>query len=64
MKKSLAAKVSAVLAAAFVTVSDNFSLQLNVENLTDSRYYASASSDNNILPGKPLTGKISARIKF
>ena len=51
-------------AAVFVTVSDNFSLQLNVENLTDSRYYASANSDNNILPGKPLTGKISARIKF
>jgi catecholate siderophore receptor len=51
-------------AAAFVTVSDNFSLQLNVENLTDTRYFASASSDNNILPGKPLTGRISARIKF
>ena len=51
-------------AAAFVTVSDSFSLQLNVENLTDRRYFASASSDNNILPGKPLTGRISARIKF
>lgn len=51
-------------AAAFVTVSDNFSLQLNLENLTDTRYFASASSDNNILPGKPLTGRISARIKF
>ncbi|MFM5955347.1 MAG: TonB-dependent receptor [Novosphingobium sp.] len=51
-------------AAAFVTVTDNFGLQLNVENLTDARYYASASSDNNILPGKPLTARITARLKF
>ena len=51
-------------AAAFITVSDNFSLQVNVENLTDTRYFASAGSDNNILPGKPLTGRISARVKF
>ncbi len=51
-------------AAAFVSVSDNFALQLNIENLTDRRYYASASSDNNILPGKPLTARVTARIKF
>ena len=51
-------------AAAFVNVSNNFALQLNVENLTDTRYYASASSDNNILPGKPLTARVTARVKF
>ena len=51
-------------AAAFVTLSDRVSLQLNVENLTDARYYASASSDNNILPGKPLTARVTARVKF
>ncbi|MFM5917022.1 MAG: TonB-dependent receptor [Novosphingobium sp.] len=51
-------------AAAFVTVSDRLSLQLNVENLTDTRYFASASSDNNILPGKPLTARVTARVTF
>ncbi len=51
-------------AAAFVTLSGRVSLQLNVENLTDTRYYASASSDNNILPGKPRTARVTARVKF
>ena len=51
-------------AAAFVTVNNRVSLQLNVENLTDARYYASASSDNNILPGKPLTARVTARVKL
>jgi catecholate siderophore receptor len=51
-------------AAAFVTLNDRVSLQLNVENLTDTRYYASASSDNNILPGKPMTARVTARLKF
>ena len=51
-------------AAAFFTLSNRVSLQLNVENLADARYYASASSDNNILPGKPLTARVTARVKF
>ena len=51
-------------AAVFAAVNDRVSLQLNVENLTDTRYYASASSDNNILPGKPLTARVTARVKF
>jgi len=51
-------------AAAYLTLSEALSLQLNVENLTDTRYFASASSDNNILPGKPLTARVTARIRF
>ncbi|WP_309750962.1 TonB-dependent siderophore receptor [Novosphingobium sp.] len=51
-------------AAAFFDVSDKFALQLNVENLTDANYYASAHTDNNIQPGDPLNVKLTARLKF
>ncbi|MFM5953255.1 MAG: TonB-dependent receptor [Novosphingobium sp.] len=51
-------------AAAYFTLSDNVSLQLNVENLTDTHYYASAHTDNNIQPGDPVNVKVSARLKF
>ncbi len=51
-------------AAAYFRVSDAFSLQLNVENLTDAGYFASAHTDNNIQPGEPLNVKLSAKLKF
>ncbi len=51
-------------AAAYFDVSDRFSLQLNVENLADTRYYASAHTDNNIQPGDPINVRLSARVKF
>ncbi|MEQ1497439.1 MAG: TonB-dependent siderophore receptor [Novosphingobium sp.] len=51
-------------AAAYYDVSDRFSLQLNVENLTDQVYFSSAHSDNNIQPGDPINAKLTARLKF
>ncbi len=51
-------------AAAYLTVSDKVAFQLNVENLTDKRYFASAHTDNNIQPGEPLNVKLTARVKF
>ncbi len=51
-------------AAAFYEVSDNLTLQLNVENLTDTDYFPSAHTDNNITTGKPLNAKLTARLKF
>ena len=51
-------------AAAYLTVSDKVSFQLNVENLGDSKYYASAHTDNNIQPGEPINVKLTARVKF
>jgi len=51
-------------AALFYDVSDNFSLQLNVENLTDTRYFPSAHTDNNIATGEPINARITARMKF
>lgn len=50
--------------AAYFDVSDRFSLQLNVENLTDTDYFPSAHTDNNVSTGEPLNVKLTARIKF
>lgn len=51
-------------AAAFYTVSDRLSFQLNVENLFDENYYASAHGDNNIQPGKPLSARVGVRFEL
>ncbi|MEO6041090.1 MAG: TonB-dependent siderophore receptor [Croceibacterium sp.] len=51
-------------AALFFDVSKGFGLQLNVENLFDAGYYASAHGDNNIQPGEPLTATVSAKLKL
>lgn len=55
---------SRVDAAVYFNVTDRVALQLNVENLTDTRYYASAHTDNNIAPGAPLNARLTARIKL
>lgn len=49
-------------AAAFYKVSDSLTVQLNVENLTDTDYFPSAHTDNNISTGKPLNAKITLRL--
>ena len=51
-------------AAAFFNLSDQVSLQLNVENLTDTDYFPTAHTDNNITTGKPLSAKATLRVKF
>ena len=51
-------------AAVYYTVSEAFSLQLNVENLFDENYYPSAHGDSNIQPGEPLNASLSARVRF
>ncbi len=51
-------------AAIFHEVNKAFSLQLNLENVTGSRYYPSAHSDTNIAPGKPFNARVSARMKL
>jgi len=45
-------------AAAFYSINDNLRLQFNVENLLDESYYASAHSNNNIMPGSPRTYRL------
>lgn len=51
-------------AALYYTVSPQLSLQLNVENLLDEEYYASAHNNNNITPGAPLALGLSANVSF
>ncbi len=51
-------------AAAYFDVSERFAVQVNVENITDSSYYPSAHTDNNIATGEPINARLTARIKF
>lgn len=51
-------------AAAYYTVSEKLSLQLNIENLLDEDYYPSAHGDNNIQPGDPFTARIGVRFEI
>lgn len=39
--------------ALYFNLTENLDAQLNVENIFDEKYYASAHSDNNISPGSP-----------
>ena len=40
-------------AAVYYSVSPSVKLQLNIENLFDKEYFASAHNDNNLMPGSP-----------
>lgn len=51
-------------AAAYYTVSERLTVQLNIENLLDEGYYASAHGDNNIQPGKPLGARLGVRFEL
>lgn len=51
-------------AAAYFTVNEALSVQLNVENLFDEEYYPSAHGDNNIQPARPLVASLGARLRF
>ena len=51
-------------AAVYYTVSPRLRLQLNVENLLDRAYYASAHSNNNIMPGSPRAARLGLAFSF
>jgi len=51
-------------AAVFFRASDALQLQLNVENLFDKHYMASANSDTNISPGAPRSLYLTANFSF
>ena len=46
-------------AAAYYEVSDRVEVQLNIENLFDVGYFASAHNNNNITPGSPRAVKLT-----
>ncbi|MDY0743963.1 TonB-dependent siderophore receptor [Paucibacter sp. R3-3] len=51
-------------AALFYAINTNYKVQLNVENLTDKKYYAVANGDNNITPGSPRAFKVMMSVKY
>jgi catecholate siderophore receptor len=50
--------------AAFYSINDNLRLQFNVENLLDEQYYASAHSNNNIMPGAPRVYRVGLTFRM
>lgn len=51
-------------AAAYYDLSDRFSLQLNVENLTDALYFPNAHSTHQATVGAPLNARVTLRGRF
>jgi catecholate siderophore receptor len=51
-------------AAVFAKVNENWRFQLNVENIFNKGYWASADGNNNISPGAPRTFRLSAIARF
>lgn len=50
--------------ALYYRLSNQYRLQLNVENMFDKQYWASAHNDNNITPGAPRSVKLSLFASF
>ncbi|MEM8826034.1 MAG: TonB-dependent siderophore receptor, partial [Pseudomonadota bacterium] len=50
--------------AFYFDVVKNVALQVNIENLFDEDYFASAHGDNNIQPAAPLNASFTARVRF
>lgn len=51
-------------AGLFAKINENWKLQLNVENVFDKGYWASADGNNNLAPGAPRTYRVSATATF
>ncbi|WP_239796521.1 TonB-dependent siderophore receptor [Candidatus Nitrotoga arctica] len=51
-------------AAIYAKIDKNLRAQLNIENLLDRNYYASAHNNNNISPGSPLAARVSLIANF
>jgi catecholate siderophore receptor len=50
--------------ALYYQVNKNLTLQVNLENIFDKPYFASAHNDNNITPGAPRAIRIGLNAKF
>lgn len=50
--------------AVFIKISPTVQLQVNVENLTDKKYFAYTNGDNNITPGLPRAVRATRRSSF
>lgn len=50
--------------ALFHRLTEQCDLQVNLENLTDERYWFTAHNDNNLSPGAPRTARMSVSMRF
>ena len=51
-------------AAIYLKINEMWRAKLNVENIFDKGYWASADGNNNISPGQPRTFRVSATARF
>ncbi len=51
-------------AAVYFNLNRNVEMQVNIENLFDKKYYASANSNTNISFGSPIAANASINVKF
>jgi catecholate siderophore receptor len=51
-------------AAVYAKLDKNLRAQLNIENLFDTKYFASAHNNNNISPGSPIAARVSLIANF
>ncbi len=51
-------------AALYVDFNENWAAQVNVENVFDEEYFASAHNNNNISPGAPRSAYVTVKAKF
>ncbi len=50
--------------AIFYKLTDKIEAQLNIENLTDTRYFPNAHNDNNISTGAPINARFTISTRF
>jgi catecholate siderophore receptor len=51
-------------AALFYSFGEHWSMQANIQNLFDARYYLNADNNNNISPGSPRAARIGLTAMF
>ena len=51
-------------AAAYLGLTSNVHLQINVENLFDEQYYPTSQGNNNIMPGAPRSLRLGISTGF
>ena len=51
-------------AAVYAKINKSLRAQLNIENLFDTHYFASAHNNNNISPGSPIAARVSLIANF
>jgi catecholate siderophore receptor len=51
-------------AAVYYSVTERIRFQINVENLTDRKYYVNADNNNNISPGSPRAVRVGVIARF